>query len=422
MLSLAASHAATWSVCKAQPGFVLQLVQQGRIAAHTDTIWNVEGVNAHSVGEAILKGLPIPTFATRDMIEYGGYYADLCNEIMQDGGQRFIEMRVPLWYMPGRKGLVDFGAVTPEAIEVVDYKYGAGKKVSAFENKQMAIYARGLINSLEATGLYEFADSQLVRLTINQPRIDGEDVPWELTWGELKAFTEEHITAPAVEILADPFSPKLPFAPSDKVCQFCPAESHCAARMKWLISDVDCFKPLLKPNPPEVLDLPELTALTPEQFSAILKNRKAIEKYLDTANKMGMSLARCGKTPLGMKVVPGNNYRHWKDEEEAKRLLLQKLTRNQVVAEEIMSPAQAEKALKMVPDLSTKYQNLIDAQVEFKPRNDLLVPLSDKRVSVEIDPKTEFQDLTKLEGLTGYTLEAMEEIAEDHFGAGKPNH
>lgn len=410
-LSLAASHSATWTVCQAQPGFVLRETLAGKISQRQDTVYNVEGVRAHTVAEKILLGQPLPDFATPDMIDHGQEYAAFCKSLVA-GGSMFVEQRVPLWYMAGRKGLVDFVGITSRgAVNVVDYKYGAGVRVSPVQNKQMAIYGRGVIESiLIGSGFYDVTDETPVSITVKQPRISGEDLPWQTTWGELFAFTEESITAPAEKILADPHNPALPFAPSDKVCQFCPAESVCTARTKWLIAGCDGFEPLLSDDPPEVLALPDPDSLTAEQVSAFLTNKKRIEKFLESVYKNGVALANDGRMPVNMKMVDGKNLdRSWVDEEAASKLLLQKLPANVVWKKDIITPAQAEKVVKKLPDISTKWDNLFAAQIKPGGKGQpLLVHISDKRESITIDPKTEFKDLTA----EGFTADDLSEMSE----------
>lgn len=412
-LSLAASHAGCWTVCKAQPGFVLRKTLEGRISRDTSTVFNVEGTKAHKVSEAILRGEAMPSFATKDMIEHGTVYANYCKDITRtQGGVGFTEQNVPLWYMAGRKGLVDFCAVTKKpVIHVVDYKYGMGVKVNPYKNKQMCIYARGVIeNIVIGSGIHDVTRETPVVLVVKQPRIAGEDKEWHTTWGEILDFTEQHVSKPAAEILADPHNPSLPFAPSDDVCKFCPAESVCTARTKWMIEDVEGLKPLLDEQPPLQLELPEPDTLTEAQFAAWISNRKRIEKFLEKAHTSGMRLSNAGTTPAGLKVVQGKSLaREWRDEQEAAKLLLQKLPTSSVFKKEIITPAKAEELVKKIPDVSTKWLNLFNAAfVSGGHGAPSLVPLSDKRQAINVEPSTEFEDLTKL----GFSADDFAEISD----------
>lgn len=409
MLSLAASHSGTWTVCKGQPGLVLDLQRKGDIPLENKTVYNVEGVKAHAVSEAILRRLPVPAYATDEMKKHGENYADYCRSLVANGGQFFTEQRVKLWYMEGRKGLVDFAAITPRNVHIVDLKYGMGVKVYPQENRQMMIYARGFIELLIDSGMYDFPDDFPVGFTIFQPRIKGEDEPWFTTWGELKRLTDEYITKPAKEILADPHNPALPFSPGHKTCQFCPAENHCMARTKWLIGDVECFQVLIDEKQPEVLQLPEPKALSAAQFGFLCANRKALFKWLESVEKMGMALAKDGKTPEGCKVIDGRNCRTWKDKDRAGELLLQKLPRGKVYPEDMITTAQACEVVDELPDVSTKWLNLFNTTWGWAKGHPQLVPLSHKGTAIDYTPESEFEDLT---AVTGFAPEVIAEISD----------
>lgn len=71
-------------------------------------------------------------------------------------------------YMPDAFGTADAVIIADGAMEVIDFKYGKGVKVSAYRNPQMMIYALGAYDRFN----FEYQISR-VRMTIVQPRIDN---------------------------------------------------------------------------------------------------------------------------------------------------------------------------------------------------------------------------------------------------------
>lgn len=381
-IRLNASSASCWSVCTAQPHYVQ--ANAHRIPPQ-NTEFSVEGTNAHTVVECIFKGLPFPAFATQDMIWHGTNFVDYCAQFESDWA--YSELKVDLFYMPGRNGYVDWCSFAPDAIDIADYKYGQGVSVSAKENLQMAIYSRSAILLKKIP----VQPDTKVRLHIYQPRVrQGERVSmWEITYAELEQFTDDRVLGPAQLIMGEG---KRVFAPGEKTCQFCPAKTFCVARAESKVKGTP-LEPIIKGEAPQ---LPPLETLSPEVIATIVLNKPDITAWLNTFDKYGIQMAASGKALPGTKIVASKGgHRSWSDPNEAKIMFLDlvaqgKVTKDQVIEEKLLTPKQAEEfEFDFEKDQWQEVQALI-----FKPKGKpVLAPLDDPR-----PPYTGEADITGLFG------------------------
>jgi len=331
-LNLNASAAHTWTECTAQPHYVLQNAH--RIPPQ-DTEFSVEGTKAHKVVECLFKGEKLPPYADASMQKHGAAFVDYCHSLRATASTPWkSELKVDLFYMPGRSGYVDWCSIA-ETIHIVDYKYGQGVSVSAFENLQMAIYARSAVKQLGKIP----KDDAPVHLHIDQPRVrQGERrSTWSLTWGELVQFTDDRVLGPAKDILTP--SAKRKFSPGEKTCQFCPASTFCTARASWLLDDTP-LEPLIKGEEP-VLEKPEIVA--EEHLAKIIARSGEISKWLNKVEEYAMQMAAFGKALPGTKIVQSKGgHRKWGDEQSVKEAMAKVLKREDFIAEKLITPKQAE--------------------------------------------------------------------------------
>jgi hypothetical protein len=247
------------------------------------------------------------------------------------GHRWWSELKVNLFYMPARNGYVDFCCVADDGVHIADYKYGQGVAVSAFENLQMAIYARSMIEQLKLK-------TQTVHMHIYQPRVRQGDKQstWALDYKELVQFTDDRVLGPAEDIQAKALT--LEFRPGTKTCQFCPCESFCEARTKWLLDDT----PLETITSGEVPKLPKADSVSDDVLSKLILKVDDIKKWLGSIEKYGLAMALSGKPLPGLKLVKGKGgHRKWGNPDLAKEKLLEKLKREECVKEDIITPAQA---------------------------------------------------------------------------------
>ena len=342
------SAAHTWTSCTAQPLYIQQHADK---LPPNDTEFNREGTIAHSIVEGCFKK-DAAVYKVKgykpEMKRHADGFVAFCRKL-QGGSttQWWSERKVPLFYAPESNGYIDFAAFTPEGdLIIADYKYGQGVAVTAEENLQMAIYAVSLIQA--ELGLW--SPYKKVTMAIYQPRVrQGEPVTtWTLSYGELLQFVEEHVVTPSRDIE----SGKVKFCASTKVCQFCPAAGFCGMEGfepnfpytgKMRASDLLDDTPLapVRKGLPARLMKPE--ALEQDVLTKLVLKEKEITKFLKDVKEYAESLLTQGKTVTGLKLVQGKGgHRAWRNEDEAKEILLAHLDREQVITEKLITPAQAD--------------------------------------------------------------------------------
>ena len=377
---LAPSSAFRWTDCTASVRF---LKEHAAELPKDSSVYADEGTQAHGfLTRTLLKQLKqvsgIPEM-DRIVTECSGYVNGL---MAGDGVTLLVDRKVRLFYLPSEKGTLDVVVIRPDRIYIIDLKYGVGVSVYAEQNKQLASYAESLLRGLEQVA--EFSPSLPVHLVIYQPRDRNDPTvvrEWVTTRGELSLFCEAEIGVAAQQILAgDPgkFSP-------GAACKFCPATGICAAyanRGLSAITDEPVDAVLAQPQ----ATMPRPESLTREQRQKVIRMRKPLEQWLEAVEDQEMTELLAGAAPIEFKLVEGKSNRQWADEEAAKQLL-----RNHLMAEQtnppgsLISPAQAEKLLKGV-ELSTKFQNKFASLITKPPGKPSLVPVTDKRPALMINP------------------------------------
>ena len=385
-LDLAPSGSGRWTVCRASPGFIQ--AHAAEIPEET-SVWADEGTLAHEVGAAILTNAALPEDANAEQLQVATDYAKFVRERVE-GGTLIVEQKVPLFYMPERTGRIDSAIINAKGIAITDLKYGAGVSVEAQGNTQLAIYGLSFILWLRSEGLTDVLPvSTPVVLAIYQPRArDKRTVRlWALTLGELNVFCGT-IAGIADLIQKDPEHQE--FSPSDKTCQFCPAQSICKARTASLFSEL----PAVVQAPLEaVLSFPTIGSLTPEQLGRIVRAQGPIEHFLEDVRDHAYALASQGTPVPGCKLVAGKSNRAWSDEARAEDLLRQKMSIDVCMPRKLVSVAQAEKLLKGT-ELSTKYANLIKSVIVKPEGKPTLVSEDDPRDALDLNP---VKELTAIE-------------------------
>lgn len=380
---LAPSGASRWTTCTASIGFVeanAHLLPKDNGSSFAD-----EGTEAHEMAKRALTGGAFcitPNGLKGEMEFHVAAYADWVRSFQKPGTYLKVEQRVPLFYLPEQSGTVDAAVISIEHIFIGDLKYGVGVSVSAEKNKQLAIYAESLIQGLET--LDEVPASTPVTLGIFQPRDRNNSEPirlWPLTRGELRAFCAEieaaagDIHAGNVKFVADP----------EGHCRFCPAKGLCKHYGSYgleVLSDEPLEVVASKPT----IELRSPDSLTREQRCKVIGFRKSIEAWLEAVEDQEMNELLNGAAPITHKLVEGKSNRQWTSVEEADQLLS-----NYLPAEvrrppgELISPAQAEKALKQ-KETSTKFENRFAALIHKPQGKPSIVPISDKRPALLMNP------------------------------------
>jgi hypothetical protein len=205
-------------------------------------------------------------------------YAELLRQRRDEMGPGtvvFLEERV---YpdVPQCWGTGDAVLASPSEIDIVDFKYGSGVLVRVHENPQLKLYGLG---ALEGFGDV-VGDTELVRTTIYQPRVNPEPQWEEYTPDELRQWRADVVRPKAAEALSE----EGVFVPGEEQCRWCPAAGVCRARME--AATAEDFS-----SDPDILTDDELADLLERlpQIEAWAKSVRqiAFRKVYDMKHKVG---------------------------------------------------------------------------------------------------------------------------------------
>ena len=282
---------------------------------------------------------------TEDMLVQVGRYTDYCIPIALAAEMFEVESRVNLTRVlhPGRRlrmpapggglltdeplqtfGTADLVAVMPDGMLIVgDLKTGR-HKVLAKENKQMMLYALGLLRKLKR--LY---DITAVRLVIFQPYAGGAD-EWDTTPEALELFGKFASKAALKAVDAFERGKKglkpADFRPGNDACQFCRYSEKCGAKTRTARKD-------------DALE--SATELSGAEIIAEYERLPLLRQHIaDTEKAMYKLLMEKGATG-GFKLVEGKmGNRSWTDPDAVIARFGAK-----VMTETIMTPTAAAKAI-----------------------------------------------------------------------------
>jgi hypothetical protein len=344
------------------------------------SIFAAEGTVAHQVLEACLKsGANAVGFLGQTRSADG--FTFVVDQEMVDGVQMMVDyVRKVMLDAPGRVELaverrdgldklnlpepvfgttdVRLWGADSKHLHIIDFKYGKGVVVEVEDNEQLLIYALAQVLAIGVK-------PALIRLHVVQPRAHHADGPIrtaEVTFEELVAFKQR--VKDAVVAVQDP---NAPLNPGDH-CRFCPASPTCPAQhaLAVEIARTEFDAPL-----PEPADLDQ------ERLLFALQHMDTVRAWFNRVEEHAMDRIRAGADFPGFKLVRGRSNRKWKDEAAAEKALAKAgLKKKERMTSEVLSPSQAEKALK-------KIGKELPADLWEKPEGKLtLVPEADPRPPV----------------------------------------
>lgn len=389
---LSPSGASRWTECTASVPYCLENGWTGRSSRDSD-----EGTRAHDLAEQILTAQnPVIPPGFEQITDY----TDFCFTMHgRWGGKALVEQKVPLFYRPEDTGTVDFANIAPNRITIVDLKWGIGVAVSAFENKQLAIYAQSLIQ--EHQEFFGFTDDMPVDICVSQPRCADESAGgiWSTTVGELAAFCEDiwmiadsidctvkHLNSGKVTLQNAVDAEVVTFKPSISTCRFCPAKqnSQCPHRVTQAFAPLapDGVDPLtmleIVPDeaPAPLLSESRFQNITDEQLYAIFFRIPEIDAVVNSVKEAVLARAVEGQAVPGTKLVAGRQGNTaWRSEEEAIKTLHRPIGMKDLMKEVIKSPTQVLALVKDDEKLTAKVQSLTHRS----PGKPAVALLSDKR-------------------------------------------
>lgn len=211
----------------------------------------------------------------------------------------FLETRLNMTkYVPEGFGTADVLIVADAKLVFIDLKYGKGVSVSAFENKQLLLYAVGAVDRFEL----DF-DFSVVEMVIYQPRLDNIS-SFEITVSQLSAWCESTLKPRA--ILA--FAGEGVYEPGDH-CRFCRAKTTCKANAEYqlMLAKYEFMK----------ADL-----LDEYGIADILTRSDSFTNWIEAVGKYALEEAVKGRHWPGFKVVAGRSNRSYIDEVEVVKKLV----------------------------------------------------------------------------------------------------
>lgn len=374
---LSPSAAYRWLNCTAAPRLEADVPDTGSSFAE-------EGTLAHAYCAMKLKqflGLNIEgeekeiaeyyeTYHTGEMDEYTDTYKAIVLEkynaarTKTPDAQLLIETRLDFGqYIPDAFGTADAIIIADGCMEIIDFKYGKGVRVSAEHNPQMMIYALGAYDRFS----FDYRIER-VRMTIVQPRIDNLS-EFEITVQELTEWADNTLK-PAAEKAYRGEGPQQP----GEWCQFCKVKNQCRAL-------VDKCKDVVAADP---------KLITAEELAKdVLPMVPLVKTWISGVEEYALQQALSGVQLPGWKIVEGRSVRKIVNQEAAAAAL----NGAGYAPAEIYKPTE----LRTITDLEKmvgkkRFAELMGDYIDKPAGKPTLAPESDKRKA--IDPVAEdFKDI-----------------------------
>ena len=255
------------------------------------------------------------------------------------------------------------------ALDVTDYKHGAGIIIEVKDNEQCMYYACGILEDL---GLWDKVDR--VKLRIVQPRgfhWDGPIREWSISTADLREWLDG-VLVPAMDRALVSRDTK-----SGEHCRFCPARSR---QCPQIISDMEELGDMTKDIQAKGGETKELTNAQLTRFLTLFRVAKIINKAAESTT---FNRIQAGQTIKGFKLVNAKSNREFKEGAEAAAVA--QFKDHAYVARAIKSPAQIDK-LPGGKDFSDRWA--------FKPDKGLtLSEGEDTRPAVNTDTKSMFKPI-----------------------------
>ncbi len=364
------------------------------------SFFSVEGSAAHDLAEVWLRNGAEPTALlgtkfVRDGIEIEydnemfaevGRYVEWCQELRRAKSDiERVETRVDVsWLFPiPRQGgtcdhmhlewLMPLRGTRRARLTITDLKYGKGVKVFAERNPQLMIYALGAIKFLRGKyGVFEVVE---IVIRICQPRLEHFDV-WQVPNADLSNFEAE--IAKAAHAC---WAPNPQYHPDPKGCRFCPVKSSCKALVAEMQSFADEAFGNLEGEEADLIDteIPvEGAHMSIARKAEILRWRPTFDSFFKRLEADLFRHAESGETVPNFKIVEGRQSRAWTNAKKAAEWLeLLGLTEEQIWVRKLISPHQAELALRKLIRRAGK--SVIGSEVTSVAGPRTLAPIIDSR-------------------------------------------
>lgn len=366
---LSPSSAHRWLHCTASPRLEEGVEDKGSEFA-------AEGSLAHAMGALKLKAFfgmdashelqeidMLRRYHTGEMDEYTDTYKTIVLEKFNtaqrqcEDAQLLVETRLDFGdYIPDAFGTGDAIIIADGTLDVIDFKYGKGVRVSAYKNPQMMIYALGAYERFS----FEY-NIKKVRMTIVQPRIDNLS-DFEMDVKDLLAWAKETLAPKAKEA----FKGDGPQNPGEW-CQFCKVKSCCKALTQ------KCTDVVKNHEDPRLISAEELA-------TDILPIVATVKTWLAGVEDYALQQALSGVELPGWKLVEGRSIRKITNQEGVEKAL----TEAGFDYDDIYKPLE----LRTITDLEKlvgkkQFNGLCGEFIEKPQGKPTLAPESDKRPALD---------------------------------------
>lgn len=392
-----------------------------------EIITDKDGVEGTSI---LKKGAKMPTSSTRkifivdtDMIEAVECMTGYVRRRMEEtGGALHLESHtVPL---PDRDDTGGTADVTidawPEVLEVTDYKHGAGQFVPIDMNEQLLSYLLGKFLETGPAGM----DYEILKYTICQPRHQNAPsdgiMSAEITVKELLAW-KDWLEDRAEDVDE---ARKMVGRGSDmddlhkvgfisvgqdgKHCFFCDLKSMCPAALakaeELACTDFSVEDTEFDDGPSKIEEMPG-----PNRLAVLLPWMPFLDKWIKEVTASGERFLLTGGKIEGQKLVRRKSNRKWIEGRETgdevdghvvidlvdEAFIIKELKKDFGLKEadlltkpKLITGPQAEKLI------AKDKRKLFNDRLLFKPEGGLtMVPESDSKPAVEVDPSSDFKGL-----------------------------
>jgi hypothetical protein len=233
-----------------------------------------------------------------------------------------VETRVAFGaYLPGAFGSTDLLGRIGNTAFVIDWKFGDGVIVDAEENHQLMYYAAAAMRTPAVAHIFKGVD--VIECVIIQPPAIRR---WTTTPARIKKF--ERDLKSVIKIAKEPDAPLAAGAH----CRFCPAKPTCP-KMTGAVDRALKVK---------------LDAIDNDMLGGYAANAVLLQGWIDSLNELVEQKIRAGSKIPGWKLVAKKGRRQWVDEAKAAAVLTE--LGIDPFKKELLSPAQAEKKTKNLPE------------------------------------------------------------------------
>ena len=293
-----------------------------------------------------------------EMREHCNAYVELIRErlYIHDSSFLMLEQRMDTG-VPMCWGTSDVVIVSPEHVEIIDLKYGAGVAVSAEWNSQLMLYGVGALDTYGDL----LGEAKTVYMTIFQPRLENTST-FEIDAAELRAWRDYRVKPLAEEALG----PLARFGPGTDACRWCPAAGICKPRMEWNLQM-------------DFGDDEDYAVIEPEKLAELIPRFPEFKSWMGAVENAALDRAYSGgETIPGFKVVLSGGRRAIQDHEAAIQTLIDAgYTAEKVATFKAKGLGELEKLVgkKELPELIGRY-------IEKSKGSPSLVPETDKRAAI----------------------------------------